>query len=450
MRNTSTTQTRTRTTSTGPKLGSGRTDVAPSADDEGKILDLVGVGFGPANLALAIALDESEAELQCRFFERRERFGWHPGMLLPGTTMQISFLKDLVTLRNPSSTYSFPAYLHAKGRLVDFVNRATLTPERVEFADYLAWAAERLSSVVQYGEQVIDISRGSGDARFVVTHRSPDGGVNRTFARTVVVASGLKPVLPNWAHDHLGERVFHNIDLVQRLESLDAGLPGGLAQARVLVVGGGQSAAEVALHVHDRAASLDIAFHGFGLADVDESPFVNQIFDPDVVDEFDAAPDAVREDLLRRHANANYSAVERALTDELYARWYREKITGERRLNVHRTCEVESITESDGGAVTVAFHRVTNGDRWTAEFDAIVCATGFEPGGFAELSGIGTHHGDVRTTRGHVAVIDGEEIDGLFVQGTDVRGHGIGATLLSMVAVRAGELVHSIERKVAS
>jgi L-ornithine N5-oxygenase len=62
-------------------------------------------------------------------------------MLLDDATMQVSFLKDLVTLRNPTSEFSFLCYLHSKGRLIDFINHKNLFPLRVEFHDYFAWAA---------------------------------------------------------------------------------------------------------------------------------------------------------------------------------------------------------------------------------------------------------------------------------------------------------------------
>lgn len=55
--------------------------------------DLIGVGLGPANLALALALRESKVDF--RFFESKPCFGWHRGMLLENATMQIPFLKDL-------------------------------------------------------------------------------------------------------------------------------------------------------------------------------------------------------------------------------------------------------------------------------------------------------------------------------------------------------------------
>ncbi|WP_235490655.1 SidA/IucD/PvdA family monooxygenase, partial [Frankia sp. AvcI1] len=81
------------------------------------IYDVVGIGFGPSNLSLAVALDEFRVNgmgnvFSNIFFERRSSFAWHPSMLLPSATMQISFLKDLVTFRNPTSSFSFVAYLH--------------------------------------------------------------------------------------------------------------------------------------------------------------------------------------------------------------------------------------------------------------------------------------------------------------------------------------------------
>src|SRR5689334_7988199 len=93
-------------------------------------LYVVGIGFGPSNLALAVAVSEHNAgggpQVGARFFERQVEFGWHRGMLLDDATMQVSFLKDLVTLRNPTSEFSFLRYLHTRGRLIDFINHKNL------------------------------------------------------------------------------------------------------------------------------------------------------------------------------------------------------------------------------------------------------------------------------------------------------------------------------------
>ena len=50
--------------------------------------DVIGVGFGPSNLAMAVAVNEHNAQVPrdaavtAHFLERQPRFGWHRGMLL--------------------------------------------------------------------------------------------------------------------------------------------------------------------------------------------------------------------------------------------------------------------------------------------------------------------------------------------------------------------------------
>lgn len=52
--------------------------------------DLIGIGFGPSNIALAIALRERAGPpLRALFLERQAEFAWHPHMMLDGTHMQI-------------------------------------------------------------------------------------------------------------------------------------------------------------------------------------------------------------------------------------------------------------------------------------------------------------------------------------------------------------------------
>ena len=79
------------------------------------IYDLIGIGFGPSNIALAITLEEKRQEgykVDSFFIEKQRGFAWHANMMLDNTHMQISFLKDLATLRNPSSHFTFINYLH--------------------------------------------------------------------------------------------------------------------------------------------------------------------------------------------------------------------------------------------------------------------------------------------------------------------------------------------------
>src|SRR5690606_7488182 len=167
--------------------------------------DLVGIGFGPSNLALAIALRERETQygetVDAVFLEKQPRFGWHRGMLIEGTTMQVSFLKDLVTLRNPSSGFSFLSYLQDRGRLPDFINHKTMFPSRAEFHDYLDWAASAFHDQVEYGSEVVGVTPVvTGGAvehlDVIVRHGGCSDELTTRRTRNLVIAAGLEPALP--------------------------------------------------------------------------------------------------------------------------------------------------------------------------------------------------------------------------------------------------------------
>jgi len=52
------------------------------------IYDIIGVGFGPANIALAIALEEECLGGTHLFLERNAGPGWQENMMLPGSDIQ--------------------------------------------------------------------------------------------------------------------------------------------------------------------------------------------------------------------------------------------------------------------------------------------------------------------------------------------------------------------------
>lgn len=70
--------------------------------------DLIGIGFGPSDIALAIALEECAEigqRIETLFLEKQPAFAWHRDMMLDHSHMQISFLKNLATLRPPHHTH---------------------------------------------------------------------------------------------------------------------------------------------------------------------------------------------------------------------------------------------------------------------------------------------------------------------------------------------------------
>ena len=56
------------------------------------VYDLIGIGFGPSNLSLAVALKEANYTGAYLFLEKKSNFSWHPGMMIPDITIQTPFL----------------------------------------------------------------------------------------------------------------------------------------------------------------------------------------------------------------------------------------------------------------------------------------------------------------------------------------------------------------------
>lgn len=414
--------------------------------------DAVGIGFGPSNLALAIALEERGDTGRMRFFERQERFGWHRDMLLPGATLQVNHLKDLVTLRDPRSSFSFVNYLHEQGRLIDYINLKTSFPTRLEFHDYLQWAAARLAPVCDYGTEVIEVRPvGEGDRVDLLAVDIVRDGVRESVeADSVVVGAGLRPRLPRGVEP--SPRVWHSDAFLSALAALPAS-----AHRRFAVVGAGQSAAEIVEYLH--AGYPDAAVHAifgrFGFAPADDSPYANRIFDPATIDEFHGAPADIRERLLRVHANTNYSVVDLDLIEELYRREYSELVQGSRRLHIENVSCVERVADGpDGVALTIRDE--SRGTTREIEVDAVVFATGYEPVSVDDLLPAlasrfaRDEQGRVIVERDYRLRTDDAFAPAVYLQGGTEHSHGLTSSLLSAVAVRAGEIADSLDARRAA
>ncbi|MFP5020243.1 lysine N(6)-hydroxylase/L-ornithine N(5)-oxygenase family protein [Pseudonocardia phyllosphaerae] len=442
---------------------------------EQEVLDVVGVGFGPSNVGIAIALLEHNASvpasrrLSARFVERQEEFGWHRGMLLEDATMQVSYLKDLVTLRNPSSGFSFLSYLHDRDRLADFINYGSSFPTRREFHDYLEWTAQKVETVgaaaggqigVGYGTEVVDIvpvydeDGGEVGAVDVLVRRGEE--TERLRARNVVLSCGMTPAMPRGIT--MGGRIWHNRDLLFRTGEL-----AGTSPARFAVVGAGQSAAETVEHLHRTfpEAEVHAVFARYGYSPADDSSFANRIFDPSAVDDFYDAPDGTKEMILGYHANTNYSVVDPELIEGLYRQHYHERVAGTERLKFRNVSRVADVVDV-GDRVELAVESLIDGSREVITADAVVYATGYHPKDPLSLLGGGLPEACGRDSEGRLdirrdyrigttAMADGTPVTaGLYVQGPTEHTHGITSTLLSNIAVRSGEVVSSIIAGAAS
>jgi L-ornithine N5-monooxygenase len=419
-----------------------------------EIYDVVGIGFGPSNLSLAIALEEHGASapqhpVTSHFFERQPAFGWHRDMLLPSTTMQISFLKDLATFRNPMSRFSFVSYLHASNRLVQFVNNQDFFPTRQEFHQYLEWAAAALSDQVTYGAEVTSIrpccAAGTRTRDLLeIEVRDGDGTTRVVTARNVAISTGLVPRLPEGVR--ADERVWHSSEFLTRFS---AQAPDDLKN--VAVVGAGQSAAEITRFLHDSLPHAQVCaiIPSYGYSVADDTPFANQVFDPGAVDEYYFGTEQAQDAFWRYHRNTNYSVVDADVIRDLYRRSYDEQVRGSRRLHFRNLTRVDEVKRL-GSGTHVVLRSLLDGRTEELSVDAVVFASGYDGLDPAHLLGDFDQHfqrdaaGMHRMERDYRLVPASELTCGVYLQGGTEHSHGLSSALLSNIAVRSGEIADSI------
>ena len=449
-------------------------------DDE--IHDLVCVGFGPASLAIAVALHDAlesgRPELRterpsCRFLEQQKKFAWHAGMLLPGAKMQISFVKDLATLRNPRSEFTFLNYLHQKGRLVQFTNLGTFLPQRIEYEDYMQWCATWFKDVVDYGRtvqsvRVAETDQKTGAATSFEIHslENATGKISVLRAKHVCIATGGRPSIPvGLPSNH--PRVIHSSQYATSISNI---FPPGQQPRSVAVIGAGQSAAEVFNNIPSKFpdAKVHLLIRGAALRPSDDSPFVNEIFDPNRVDDIYSQRPDVREKEIARDRGTNYSVVRLELLEHIYSMLYSYRIqygddesSWPQSILNHRT--VTGMTDAgENGSMQLqiqnkagTFYASKTSPTETLDVDLVVVASGYRRDAheyiLQDLRNL-MPGGDETDKRWTVRRDYGVEFQegavgtdaGVWLQGCNESTHGLSDSLLSILAMRGGEVVQSI------
>lgn len=459
-----------------------------SSDSDG-LHDIICVGFGPASLAIAVALHDAVGSNTLRegtspkalFLEKQDRFAWHAGMLLPGAKMQISFMKDMATFRDPRSHFTFLNYLHKQDRLVEFTNLSTFLPSRVEYEDYLRWCASHFSDVVRYGEEVIKVIPvpSASVHQFTVISRDILGNTYTYKAKNVVMAIGGQPNIPkSLPQNH--PRIVHSSKYAHLVPKI---LSDVNAPYRIAVVGAGQSAAEIfnniqILYPNSKTA---LVMKQEWLKPSDDSPFVNSIFNPSFTDTIFSRQLQERASGIREAKATNYGVVRLELIEHLYERMYDQKreLGPDESKWPHRIFsrrEVIGLEESSNikQAPKLRIRSVDaphGGQDELLDVDLVITATGYRRNAHLEMlketwnllpemhpksqcSGwdVKTDDGKARSMevdRSYkVKFADGKVANGsgVYLQGCCEGTHGLSDTLLSVLAIRSGEIVESVFR----
>lgn len=399
------------------------------------VLDLAGIGAGPFNLSVAALLDPIE-EVKALFLDRSPRFAWHAGLMLPDARLQTSWLKDLVSAVAPTSPYSFTAYLVARKRFYRFLNAGFDRVLRREFADYLSWVAERLDTV-RFGVEVRELDFADG----AFTLHCSDG---TRRARNLVLATGVRPFVPEWARPHLGPTCFH----AGRIATLAPDLAG----KRVAVVGGGQTGAEVFLHaISDGAGAPERVFwlsRRPNFEPIDETAFTNEYFTPGYVRRFYELPTSRKTRIVEQQKLAG-DGISVEIIREIYQRLYVAQCLESRdpaALMPNR--EVVALEPGTGGWLLTARNGLT-GTLETIAADVVILATGFA-GAFPDCLGRLAERirfdaqGRFRLSAAFAVEWDGPPANRIYAQNLGRYSHGIAEPQLSVMAWRGATIVNDL------
>jgi L-ornithine N5-oxygenase len=406
-------------------------------------VEVLAIGAGPANLALAVAIEESgsdELAAGTLLLERSPDIKWQRDMLMPWARSQVSFLKDLVTLRNPRSRFSFLNFLHDQGRLDDFVNLGTFHPFRWELSDYLQWVATSLERVsVRYGARAtrIEPTRDVHGSITGWTVRLADGDIIR--CRDLVVGGGRDPHVPEIFADLPGDRVIHSSQYRTRIARISKDEP-----IRAVVIGGAQSAAEMFFALHDNLplSQVTMVVRSVGPQNYQTSKFVNELFAPTFVDAFyDSAPE-VRAQILDEMRYTNYAGMAPPFLDELYTMLYRQKMLGPQRSSVRAMTEV-AAARIDGDDVVLDLRDRLTGKIEPLRCDLVLLGTGFDSRMPAMIRDLGARVGldDISVSRCYRVDLGSSAWGAVYLQGVNEATHGIADSLISVLAHRAEDIL---------
>ncbi len=408
------------------------TDVPPT--DEHRT-DFIAIGVGPFNLGLAALTDPVDG-LHGVFLESRDDFEWHPGMVLDDATLQVPFLADVVTMADPTSRFSFLAFLKDVGRLYPFYIRESFYPLRAEFVEYGRWVAAQLPQV-HFGRHVESVEH-DGE-QYVV--RARVGGDTQTYrAPRLVLGTGTQPHVPPAASDLIGSAALalHSADYLHRKNEL-------LARDSVTVIGSGQSAAEVYLDLVT-AGGPEVTWltRSPRFFPMEYTKLTLEMTSPEYTAYFQGLPEATREQLLREQRGL-YKGISGDLVDTIYDTLYRLRVQGRLRTRLLSATELDEAT-GDVDGIDLRLRHTETGESFATRTDAVVLATGYRSGVPQLLDGVRDRlrlddRGRYLATADYQVGVEPGEI---WVQNGEEHTHGFIAPDLGMGAYRNSVIIASM------
>ncbi|CAM2887774.1 L-lysine 6-monooxygenase [Legionella steigerwaltii] len=401
-----------------------------------ELFDLLGVGVGPFNLSIAALLSSVET-ISSVFFEQNEEMIWHPGMLFPNAEIQVSYLNDLVTLVDPTNSYSFIAYLAKHKRLYRFINAQFKNVLRTEFSHYLNWVSRSLSNLF-FKENVEDIY--FDKSQFVMQTRQ-----RKIKGKHLILGNGLTAKIPACAKRYLGRNVFHNKNFLIN--------PMNWQGKKVALIGGGQSGAEIVQYILSHNAQLPSELYWISkrhqLLPMDTSPFVSEFFTPKYTEYFFHLPEKEKAFLLQEQLLAS-DGISFHLLQAIYQKLYSLEFL-EQKDKFFKFLSRHELTHMDHelGAYQLMLTELGTEKKSMVSADIVILCTGYQWEFPSYLSSLSEKiplnaDGTFCVNQDFSITWEGPKQHRIYVQNAARHSHGVADPNLNVMAWRSAKIINSI------
>ncbi len=408
--------------------------------DTKKVYDIVGIGIGPFNLGMAALADEIE-NLECAFIDKRPEFNWHPGMMIPGTSLQVPFYADLVTVVNPQSKYSFLNYLKNKKGLFRFAIHENNFISRRQYNDYCRWVANQLASL-HFGYSCNAVYYDGAAKLYVVSITDTGNGhIEMIRCKYVVIGIGTIPHLPECARSFKHPTVFHSMDYLKFKDEI-------LDKKSVSIVGSGQSAAEIYYDLLNHSSSIK-ELRWFTRSErffpMEYSKLSLEMTSPDYIDHFYGLSTLQKISTLRKQ-DMLFKGINFSLINSIYDRLYEQQFeTRDCKPGLLSNCELHALKKCEDGRLQLGFLHIELEESFSVCTDVVILATGYRnhlPFIVESAEGVLKWDSNNRfAIKRNYSINVNEDI---FVQNMDLHSHGFTSPDLGMGPYRNATILNSI------
>jgi lysine N6-hydroxylase len=360
-------------------------------------------------------------------------------MLIPGTTLQVPYLADLVTLADPASSFSYLNYLRKQNRLLQFGMRQAQHITRTEYNRYCRWVCGQLDNLL-FNYHVESIGYEPSASCYHIHCKDEKGDFVAFRSKKIVIGTGSIPALPACIKsDQLSCDLFHSSDyLYHQNETHDA--------QDITIVGSGQSAAEIYFDLLCKYPSKQLNWftRSDRLYAMEDHKFIYEMNTPDYINYFYKL-DAKEKKKLFPIQHSLYKGVNKDLLNAIYDQLYEQRTeSGNVSSTITADLTLEHV-EKIKGHYELSLRHNRKDQVMMHKTNCVILATGYRHHLPEFISGI--HERIAWLTEGLYNVNSDYSIDedhSIYIQNAEMHTHGFNAADLSLGPYRNAVIINAI------